>query len=431
MTFWPEIVTGTLGLKLNPQSVIARPHSDRLRREQDRRLRTLVVHAFERVPMYHRRFEEAGVTPSQIRSVEDLPLLPILGRSEVQTTPIEKMLTRGLDPRGLVRVRTGGSTGLPVTVYIGRRELDRRTWMSRYRSRVVSGCRPWAKRVDVQMPRPVLWWQRPARRFSDIRVDKRLPAAEIVSRIRQYKPQLVSAWPSTWLQICEEVEKTTGRERLAGVYRSGGEDLQSYVEKRVERVLLQGLTRYYGSWEFGSIGLECAPRSGFHIYSDNVVVETVPIENSECSVSGGGEILITALRQKAMPLIRYRIGDFGVLSERRCRCGSPFPILEELLGRTNDAVETRSGLTVTGHEFYNLFRPLEYLDRFQFVQRTPGAIEARIQPNDRFDAAAEEEVLQILRRLTHDDMDISLVQTDSFPLPRSGKFKLLVRQVPS
>jgi len=411
--------------------MIARPHSDRQRREQDRRLRALVDHAYERVPMHHRRFEEARVTPSQIRRVEDLPLLPILGRSEVQTTPVEAMLTRGLDPKNLATVRTGGSTGMPVTVYIGRRELDRRTWMSRYRSRVVSGCRPWARRVDVQMPRPALWWQRPARRFSDVRVDKRLPASEIVGRIRQYNPQLVSAWPTTWLQICDEVEGTTGTERLADVYRSGGEDLEPYVQKRVERVLLQGLIRYYGSWEFGSIALECAPRSGFHIYSDNVVVETVSADRSESSMPGAGEILITALRQKAMPLIRYRIGDYGVLSERRCRCGSPFPILEELQGRTNDAVETRSGLSVTGHEFYNDFRPLEYLDRCQFVQRTPGALEARIQPNDRFDAAAEDEVLQILRRLTHDDMDISLVQTDSFPPPESGKFKLLVRQVPS
>ena len=411
--------------------VIARPHSDRQRREQDRRLRTLVIHAYERVPMHHRRFEEARVTPSQIRSVEDLPLLPILGRSEVQTTPVEAMLAHGLDPKSLAAVRTGGSTGMPVTVYLGRRELDRRTWMSRYRSRVVSGCSPWAKRVDVLMPRPVLWWQRPARRFSDVRLDKRLPASEIVRQIRKYKPQLVSAWPSTWLQICEEVEKTTGQERLAGVYRSGGEDLHAYVEKRVESVLLRGLVRYYGSWEFGSIALECAPRSGFHIYSDNLVVETVPADCSGSSVPGGGEILITALRQKAMPLIRYRIGDYGVLSERRCQCGSPFPILEELQGRTNDAVETRSGLTVTGHEFYNGFRPLEYLDRFQFVQRTAGTLEARIQPNDRFDAEAEAEVLQILRRLTHKDMDISLVQTDSFPPPESGKFKLLVRQVPS
>jgi phenylacetate-CoA ligase len=411
--------------------MIARPHSDRLRRDQDRRLRALVTHAYERVPVYQRRFDEAGVAPSQIRGVEDLAVLPVLGRSEVQTTAIEEMVTRGRDPQRLARVRTGGSTGTPVTVYIGRRELDRRTWMSRYRSRVVAGCRPWAKRVDVLMPRPVLWWQRPARRFSDVRVDKRLPAAEIVRRIRHYKPQIVSAWPSTWLQICEEVEKTTGREQLARVYRSGGEDLDSYVEKRVERVLLQGLTRYYGSWEFGSIGLECAPKSGFHIYSDNVVVETVPAESSESSVSGGGEILITALRQKAMPLIRYRIGDFGVLSERRCRCGSPLPILEELLGRTNDVVETLSGQTVTGHEFYNLFRPLEYLDRFQFVQSSPGILEARIQPNDRFDAAAEDEVRRILRHVTHDDMEVSLVLTGSFPPPRSGKFKVLVRQVSS
>ena len=127
------------------------------------------------------------VTASQIRGVEDLALLPVLGRDEVQTTPIEEMLTRGLDPKRLARVRTSGSTGLPVTVYLGQRELDRRTWASRYRSRAVLGCPPWAKRMDILMPRPIRWWQRPARHFSDVRVDKRLPVREILGQIRKFK----------------------------------------------------------------------------------------------------------------------------------------------------------------------------------------------------------------------------------------------------
>lgn len=407
--------------------MIARPHSERLRRVQDRRLVALVAHAYDRVPLYWRRFEEAGVHPRQIRCVDDLPLLPPLDRAQVQQAPLDEALVRGSDPSKLAQRCSSGSTGLAVTIYLGQRELDRRTFCGRYRSRLIPGCRPWAKRMDVANPRPVRWWQSPARRFTDARVDLRLPVGEIVARIRKFRPRLLSARPSTWLQICGEVERTTGPMRLAEVYRSGAEMLFPHIAQEIERVLLRAPTNFYGSNEFGSIGLECRAGSGYHIYADRLVVETVPTNSAE----PGGEILITALRQKAMPLIRYRIGDYGVLSQERCSCGSPFPILKELLGRTNDVVETRNGRTVAGYEFYHGFQVLDYIDRFQFVQRRRGELEARIQPNDRFDSACEREVLELLRSLTHDDMDITLTCTDSFPPPHAAKFKVVVRETPS
>ena len=407
--------------------MIARPHSERMRRVQDRRLIALVAHAYNRVPLYRRRFDEAGVHPRQIWGVDDLPLLPPLDRQEVAKAPLDEVLARGADPSKLAQLCTSGSTGIAVTAYLGQRELDRRTLCSRYRSRAIPGCRPWARRMDVAGPRPVRWWQSPARRFTDARLDSRLPIDEIVARIRKYRPRILGARPSAWLQICQEVERTTGPMRLAEVYRSGADMLFPHIEREIERVLLQAPTQYYGSRELGSIGLECRPRSGYHIYADRLVVETVPTNSAE----PGGEILITALRQKAMPLIRYRIGDYGVLSQERCSCGSPFPILKELLGRTNDVVETRNGRTVAGYEFYHGFQVLDYIDRFQFVQRRRGELEARIQPNDRFDSACEREVLELLRSLTHDDMDITLTCTDSFPPPHAAKFKVVVRETPS
>jgi phenylacetate-CoA ligase len=99
-------------------SSIIRPHSERMRRAQDRRVRALVTHAYQRVPLYRRLWDKAGVHPVMIRGVEDLPLLPVMSRQMLQQAPIEERVARGLDPSKLHSLRTSGSTGEPVTVLL-------------------------------------------------------------------------------------------------------------------------------------------------------------------------------------------------------------------------------------------------------------------------------------------------------------------------
>jgi phenylacetate-CoA ligase len=396
-----------------------------MRRKQDARLRDLVTHAYANVALYRRRFDEAGVHPRQIRGVDDLPRLPTLDRSALQSTPLESVLARGADPRKLYKMRTSGSTGMPLTVYVSYRELHWRSWCNRERVRFMTGFKPWHRRADLKIPRARRWWQQPTSRFTDVRIDKRLPPAELLDRIRAFRPRILGGWPSTYLSLCHELEATTGPERLAKAYFQSGETLTPRTAAIMECILGRRPHRTYACWEFGTIATECRPGAGMHIHADNLIVETLP---SGSSITEGGDLYITSLRQQAMPLIRYRIGDFGVLSDQTCSCGSPFPILAELIGRSTDSVRTATGKHVSGHEFNFEFRFFEYLDRFQFFQSEPGHLEARILPNARFDAAARQEVLDTLRRVTHDDMRIDLVLTDEFPPPRSGKFKLVVNE---
>ncbi|HAX44272.1 MAG TPA: hypothetical protein DCY80_17125, partial [Solibacterales bacterium] len=85
------------------------------------RLAALVRHAFARVPFYRALFLRHKIDPSRVRSLHDLPRLPLLRRSDIQTETPESLVASGLDPRRLVQWRTSGSTGEPFTTrQIGR-----------------------------------------------------------------------------------------------------------------------------------------------------------------------------------------------------------------------------------------------------------------------------------------------------------------------
>src|SRR6185295_18936993 len=112
-----------------------------LRAFQDRALRRLVLHAYERVPFYRALFDRHGLHPRHIRGVEDLGLLPFTSKEEMRGRGERERVAAGLDPAGLLQVRTSGSSGEPFTI--------RRTWaedkvqyLLRLRACHVMGIRP-------------------------------------------------------------------------------------------------------------------------------------------------------------------------------------------------------------------------------------------------------------------------------------------------
>src|SRR5215475_899359 len=93
--------------------------ADELRELQWRRLRALLAHAHDRCPYYRRRFDEAGVTPNDVRSLDDVRHLPILEKTDVQRHA-DDMIAGGWPKDDLIRNQTGGSTGTPITFYLSK-----------------------------------------------------------------------------------------------------------------------------------------------------------------------------------------------------------------------------------------------------------------------------------------------------------------------
>src|SRR5690606_21349580 len=136
----------------------------------------------------------------------------------------------------------------------------------------------------------------------------------------------------------------------------------------------------YGCGEVGSIAHEC--ESGrLHVMSDNVVLECVPSESK--LPDGLGELLVTDLHNTAMPLIRYKLGDLGRLSDGNCDCGRPYPVLDKIVGRAYDIIVGIDGRKYHPESILYVFEDLARsgfsLPPFQATQHQDGELTIRFQ----------------------------------------------------
>ncbi|MDA8316883.1 MAG: AMP-binding protein [Actinomycetota bacterium] len=155
----------------------------------------------------------------------------------------------------------------------------------------------------------------------------------------------ICATSSFALLIAEEIASRGMRDSLQlrrGII--GSERWGSGMRSRIDELLniesfdIYGLTELYGP----GVGIDCSRHDGIHVWSDYYVVEIIDPETLEPLPAGQeGEIVVTTLRKEAMPLIRYRTRDRSWLYEEPCSCGSPFPRIGRILGRTDDVVKVR------------------------------------------------------------------------------------------
>jgi phenylacetate-CoA ligase len=134
----------------------------------------------------------------------------------------------------------------------------------------------------------------------------------------------------------------------------------------------------YTTTEAGFIGLECPLQNGYHI-QDRIILEVVNTDGEQVKPGEIGEIVITDLGNYAMPLIRYRTGDYGRWAVNQCACGNQWPLLETLEGRTGDVYYRDDLSTVNPFCFIRLVDQIP-LRQYQITQRMPGQLSVQYIP---------------------------------------------------
>jgi phenylacetate-CoA ligase len=156
---------------------------------------------------------------------------------------------------------------------------------------------------------------------------------------------VVCATSSFALLMGERLAAAGNRDALQlrlGIF--GSERWSEITRSRIEELLgvrafdIYGLTELWGP----GAGIECAHRTGIHIWTDHFLVEIVdPVTLAPVPDGVEGEVVVTTLRKQATPLLRYRTRDLSALDRSPCPCGSPFPRLARLTGRTDDMIKAR------------------------------------------------------------------------------------------
>lgn len=187
---------------------------------------------------------------------------------------------------------------------------------------------------------------------------------EICSMMRKFEPVWITTQPSMALMLAKCFKKNK-LDRISSLryIELTGEMLFDNVRKEIEEVFGCKVANQYGCFEANSIAYEC-PYGNMHCMEDNVYVEVLddkgkPIENDNENIEGN--IVITTLNNYAMPFVRYKTGDRGIMYKNHsCKCGNCSPVLKLTLGRVTDYALMKDGSKVSSYVFV---RAVELVNR--------------------------------------------------------------------
>lgn len=331
------------------------------------RLTTLTRSAIENTPFYRELYGDI-----ELRDEDDFRRLPVLDRDQVRSR-IEDMISRTADTRRLVLSRTGGSTGEPLSFYDSLAEKARQKAMIA-RSRSWAGFREgerlavvWgaARDMPTQSLKTRHFWNQ--RWLNAYRLDEeRLQA--FATELKSWRPRLLLGYAGSVTALARVIRKRGITGVAPAAIETSAERLWKHQRELIEETFQCPVFDSYGSREVSNIAFECERHLGLHVLSDNVHLEVLGQDGAPVAPGEVGEVVVTKLGHEAMPLIRYRNGDLARVSGRECPCGRPFPLLEEIIGRSNDVLRTRDGGSVHGAFFNHLLFSVDGLRQFQVRQ---------------------------------------------------------------
>ena len=400
------------------------------------KLQRLLAHAYEHVPFYRQRFAVAGLHPRNIETLTDLRRIPILTKRDVQTH-LNDLVATNCNRTQLRRNATGGSTGV-TTVFYQDAESQAYHIASKLRYQKWYGFELGDKRAFLWgAARDVPSMSLRARLGLKLKRERWLNSYGVSVESMKNFAQEMRAWnPSFLVGYSSSLylfARFLRRHGLDGIHpraiESSAEKLYDFQRELIEEVFGCQVLDAYGSREFGGLAAECKQHRGLHILADVHYVEL--IKNGQPVAEGDfGDIIVTDLHSYAMPLIRYQIGDLGRPQPGTCPCGRGFPLIAEIVGRSNAIVTTPSGRYVHGSFFSHLFYGLEEVQKFRVHQKSLTEVDVLIKSDD----GLPPEKLEAIRREMQDHLGGKVVLTFKFvdtipPLP-SGKLGYLVSDVP-
>ncbi len=314
---------------------------------QSRGLERTVRTMWEKVPFYRSRMEDMGVSPGDIRSMEDLHKLPFMTKSDLRDAYPMGILA--CDREDVVRIHaSSGTTGKPTVVPYTKNDI--RTWED-----CMGNCLNTAGVTRGDVFQVILGYGLFTGALGFHYGAEKLGAMVVptgggftgrqLMLMEDLGTTVFTSTPSYALHLCEEVRKNglSGKLRLR-LAILGGEAWTEQMRERIERELGVVAVDSYGLSEVigPGVAMECPERAGLHPDWDHFIFEIVdPVTGRVLSEGEEGELVITSLTKEAMPVIRYRTRDLTRFIPGTCGCGREGLRLERIKGRCDDMLIIR------------------------------------------------------------------------------------------
>ncbi|MBR4210386.1 MAG: phenylacetate--CoA ligase [Lachnospiraceae bacterium] len=315
---------------------------------QNKKLKEQVKHVWDNVPYYRKKMEEAGVTPDDVQSIDDLKKLPFISKADLREAYPYGLV--GVPLKDCVRIQsTSGTTGKRVVAFYTKEDID--LWEDCCARAIVAagGTNEDVCQVSYGYG---LFTGGPGLNGGSHKVGcLTVPTSSgnterQIMFIRDLNTTILCCTPSYAAYLGETMkEMGLSPEEIplkAGIF--GAEAWSEEMRHDIEKTL--GIKAYdiYGLTELSGPGVafECCAQSGMHINEDHFLAEIIDPNTGEPLPDGTkGELVFTSLDKKAFPLLRYRTRDVCMLTREKCPCGRTHVKMAKPMGRTDDMLIIR------------------------------------------------------------------------------------------
>lgn len=386
---------------------------------QEKKLKTILKHAYENVEFYHRRFRSEGIKPEDIKTVRDLKKLPRTTRFDLQRN-FPTLVSRGVSIDKCRKYTSSGSTGTPVTVLShGKTESYRAALFMRPFFENGLKMKDKMVRISASPPNEKKWYEKLGL-MRKVCLHPNEPIKPAVKLLAKYKPEAVYGHSSYIYLLAKEIAETKNDRINPRLIFTTAELLTFTSRSFIESVFGLKIFDFYGCVEVERVAWECKKHVGYHMDIDSQVIEIVNDHDEQISPGERGEIILTCLYNYTMPLIRYEVGDTGVSIDDECPCGRGLPVMKSIEGRADKFIELPSGRLVPPTSFLDIDE-VPGIGQFQVIQQKKDRIVVKLVAGIGFLKTTPLQVQGLVERIVGDEVHVDIKLVDRIPREKSGK----------
>jgi phenylacetate-CoA ligase len=419
--------------KLKQQEYLSK---DELALLQTKKLQALVAHAYKTSSWYKKVIDNCELSPQHKITLPDLQKLPITTKTDIREHT-EEFISTKYSKHTLNRAKTGGSTGVSLNLFFDERCQQFRNaaqmyadgfanWNIGERVAAVWGNPPIAKTFKQKFRAYLL--ERTL--YLDTMDLNHQSMSQFANEWQSFKPVVIfghshSIYVFAQFVLANKIQNLKPKGIVATSMM-----LLEHERAVIEQAFGCKVTNRYGCEEVGLIGVECEEHQGMHINSPHIILECLDENNQPVKMGEPGKLVITDLNNYGMPLIRYRVEDVGVLSNRQCKCGRTSPMLEKIEGRVADFLKKPDGGQVAGVSLVErTLTKIPGVEQMQLVQENLHEIKIHRVKGPEYTTATDVALLAEFRQVFDDSVALTLIDVDKIPQEKSGKYRFSICKI--
>ncbi len=397
-------------------------------------LKETLVYAGKSTAFYRELFSEIGFDPQGVRSLDDIRVIPPLGREALRTQH-DRLVSETFTGAKMSN-HTSGTTGSAVELTISEEANQCHYaclyfhfgWVGFRRGEAFAtfGGHPVA---EMNRMEPPFWLHNRKENELMFSAHHLTPktASSYVQALAEFNPKIIRGFPSMIYLIALHMMETGQRGvRPKGIF-TYGETILERQREVIEPVFGCPVYSSYGNGERSGHLLQCE-EGNFHIVTETGVVEVLRKDGEPAKPGEMGELVVTNLINRAMPTIRYKTGDSVIQGEGLCKCGRTSPLVKEIAGRNYDFVVLPDGRHIG--RLGRFFGETLNIREAQLIQEKIEELQVNIVPRSGYTEKDGELLLAKIRSYLGDEIKIRFQIVEEIPRTPQGKFKFVVSKIP-